>query len=327
MAMGSAGRGGRRMRAQARRDAVMGYVFIAPYVVTAGVFTFGLLAYAFAMSFTDLSASYSTTTGRFVGLRNYVRALGDADFLVALVNAFWFFAIVTTVQTIGAIGLAVLLNARLRGLRVFRTLLYSPSVASSVVISLIFLWLYLRTGFLNYVLGTDVAWLSDARRLFDPVLGWLGVEGVPLLLRGPSVTWMAVMGLNVFTTVPTFMVMFLAALQDIPGHLYEAGALDGATGWRALWHITLPLLRPVIALVVVLGTIGTFQVFDQVRILTAGGPAKTTLTPVYLVYVKTLGQGTRAEAGFGAAMAFILAFVIVVITLVQRRFIERAMDQ
>lgn len=320
-------RGRRRMNAEARRDAITGYLFIAPYLITAGIFTFGLLFYAFYVSFTDLSASYSTTTGRFIGLQNYIRAFSEPDFLISLTNAFWFFVIVTTVQTIGAIGLAVLLNVRLRAMGIFRTLLYSPSVASSVVISLIFLWLYLRTGFINYVLGTNVAWLSDATRILDPLYRALGIAGVPTLLRGPSVTWTAIMFLNIFTTIPTFMVMFLAALQDIPGHLYEAGALDGATGFRAFWHITLPLLRPVIALVVILGTIGTFQVFDQVRILTVGGPAKTTLTPVYLVYIKTLGQGTRAEAGFGAAMAFILAFIIIVITIIQRRFIESATDQ
>jgi multiple sugar transport system permease protein len=134
---------------------------------------------------------------------------------------------------------------------------------------------------------------------------------------------MAIMMLNIFTTIPTFMIMFLTALQDIPGHLYEAASIDGATGVRAFWNITIPMLRPVIALVIILGTIGTFQVFDQVAILTRGGPLKTTLTPAFLIYQKTLGTGTQAEAGFGAAMAFILAFVIVFITVIQRRYIEQ----
>jgi multiple sugar transport system permease protein len=183
--------------------------------------------------------------------------------------------------------------------------------------------LYLRTGFINYILGTNYAWLQTPNRLFAPLFNALGLENVPAFFQGPSIAWTSIMFLANFTTIPTFMVMFLTALQDIPGHLYEAASIDGATGIRAFWSITLPLLRPVMALVVILGTIGTFQVFDQVAILTRGGPLKTTLTPAFLIYQKTLGTGTQAEAGFGAAMAWILAFIIIAITLIQRRVIEQ----
>lgn len=302
-----------------RREALTGYLFIAPYLITFLVFTVGLLIYAFYISFTDLTASYSNRPLRFVGLANYVRAFRDSEFRISLGNAFWFFVAVTTVQTIGAILLAVLLNVKLKGMRFYRTLLYSPSIASSIVISLIFLWLYLKTGFVNYVLGTNVAWLQDAHRIFEPIVG----KAAPSFFKGPSIAWTAIMTLNIFTTIPTFMIMFLTALQDIPGHLYEAAAIDGATGPRAFFSITLPLLRPVVALVVILGTIGTFQVFDQVAILTRGGPQNTTLTPAFLLYQKTIGTGTQAEAGFGAAMAFILAAVIITITIIQRKYIEQ----
>ena len=307
----------------ARREAMLSYLFISPYLITAAVFTIGLLAYAFSISFTDLSASFATTNAKFVGLDNYIRALGDAEFRTSLGNAFWYFVLVTFFQTVGAIVLAAVLNAKLKGMRLFRTLLYSPSVASSIVMSLIFLWLYLRTGFINYILGTNYAWLQTPNRLFAPLFNALGLENIPAFLQGPSIAWAAIMFLAIFTTIPTFMVMFLTALQDIPSHLYEAASIDGATGIRAFWSITLPLLRPVIALVVILGTIGTFQVFDQVAILTKGGPLKTTLTPAFLIYQKTLGTGTQAEAGFGAAMAWILAFIIIAITLIQRRVIEQ----
>lgn len=306
-----------------RREALTGYLFIMPYLVVAGIFTFGLLIYVFYISFTNLQTPLQQRT-EFVGVDNYVRAFREPDFRVSLANAFWYFVIVTTIQTIGAIFLAVLLNAKLRGMRLFRTLLYSPSVASSVVIGLIFFWLYQRRGFINYVLGTDINWLQQADRIFDPIWNRLGVEGVANFFRGPSVAWVAIMGLAIFTTIPTFMIMFLAALQDIPGHLYEAANIDGATGWKAFWYITLPLLRPVIALVVVLGTIGTFQVFDQAYVLTAGGPLKTSLTPALLIFQKTLGRQTAPDAAFGAAMAFILAAIIVIITIIQRRYIERS---
>jgi multiple sugar transport system permease protein len=316
--------GGNRARGLARREAITAYLFIAPYLITAAIFTVGLLAYAFSISFTDLSATFAAANARFVGIDNYLRAFRDGDFLAALGNAFWYFVIVTLIQTIGAILLAVLLNARLKGMRFFRTLLYSPSVASSIVMSLIFLWLYLPTGFINYLLGTDISWLTTPTRIFAPFWDAIGLgDTIPNFFQGPSVAWTAIMMLAIFTTIPTFMVMFLTALQDVPGFVYEAAAIDGATGARAFWYITLPLLRPVIALVAILGTIGTFQVFDQVAILTKGGPLKTTLTPAYLIYTKTLGTGTQAEAGFAAAMAFILAFVIVAITLIQRRLIEQ----
>jgi multiple sugar transport system permease protein len=316
--------GSSRAQSLARREAITAYMFISPYLITAAIFTVGLLVYAFYISFTDLSATFAAQNAKFVGLDNYLRAFSDRDFLAALGNAFWYFVIVTFIQTIGAILLAVLLNAKLKGMRVFRTLLYSPSVASSIVMSLIFLWLYLPTGFINFFLGTDIPWLTTADRIFAPFWSAIGLgESIPAFFQGPSVAWVAIMMLAIFTTIPTFMVMFLTALQDIPGYVYEAAEIDGATGVRAFWYITMPLLRPVIALVAILGTIGTFQVFDQVAILTKGGPLKTTLTPAYLIYTKTLGTGTQAEAGFGAAMAFILAFVIVAITLIQRRLIEQ----
>jgi multiple sugar transport system permease protein len=313
----------------ARREAITAYLFVAPYLITAGIFTFGVLIYVFYTSFTNLTASFAAANAKFVGLDNYIRALRDSEFRIALSNVFWYFVIVTTLQTIGAILLAVLLNAKLRGMRIYRTMLYAPSVASAVVMSLIFLWLYLRTGFINYILGTNISWLQDPRPLFAPIYALFGVQAadMPYFLRGPSITWTAIMLMNVFSTIPTYMVMFLAALQDIPQHLYEAGALDGATGRRAFWHITLPLLRPVITLVVILGTIGTFLVFAQISVMTQGGPLRTTLAPLYLIYQKTLGTGTRAEAGFAAAMAFILAAIIITINIIQRRYIERSTEQ
>ena len=312
----------------ARRDMWMGYLFISPYLIIAGIFTFGLLFYALYTSFTNLSASFSNRTPEFVGFTNYLRAFQDGRFLNSLANIVWYALIVTAVQTVLSVLLANLLNSKLRGLRGFRTFLYAPSVASSVVIALIFNWLFLPTGYINFFLGTTINWLSDARRLGDLFFGLFGanIQSWPTLFRGPSVAWTTIMSMAIFTTIPTFMVMFLAALQDIPVQIYEAADLDGASGWKSFWYITLPLLRPVFSLVVVLGTIGAFQVFDQVSILTQGGPLDTTQTPAYYIYQKTIGTATRAEAGYAASMAFILATIIVVVTLFQRRFIDTQRD-
>ena len=132
---------------------------------------------------------------------------------------------------------------------------------------------------------------------------------------------------NIFTTAPTFMIMFLAALQDINPAVYEAAAIDGATGWQRFRRITLPLLRPIIILVIVLGTIGTLQVFDQIFLATSGGPLGTTNTPVYEVFTRALGKLGPIEMGYGAALAFILGAIIFVFTFIQRRYLERGTEQ
>ncbi|GAC1551008.1 MAG: sugar ABC transporter permease [Herpetosiphon sp.] len=314
-----------------RSETITAYVFLLPYLITTAIFTVGLLLYAFYISFTDMQSTLQKAVN-FVGIKNYISAFSDPEFRISLLNVFWYFVIVTTGQTILAILFAVLLNAPMRGQRAFRTLFYAPSVTSSVVISMIFLWLYLKFGFINYFLGlvglpNSTPWLTDARGIFQNLAGVFGGDINNIFLKGPSVTWFAVMMMNIFTTAPSLMLMFLAALQDIPTQVYEASAIDGATGSKQFFKITLPLLRPTIVLVVVLGTIGTFQVFDQVALMTHGGPLNTTLTPTYLIYTKTLGQNTTAHASQAAAMAFILAAIIFFITFIQRRYIESGSER
>ena len=319
-----------------RREALTAYAFISPYLITTLVFTVGVLVFALYISFTRYNLFSSP---EWVELKNYADAIVKQDFRRSLVNVGWYVLIVVPTQTALAILLAVLLNAPMRGRQFFRTIFYGPSVTSSVVISMIFMWLYLKTGFLNLFLAksldlvgvsfTTVNWLNDPRGLFQLIARMFGgdIATQYWYLRGPSVTWMAIMFQNIFTTAPTFMIMFLAALQDIPPALYEAAAIDGASKRQQFWKITLPMLRPIILLVVVLGTIGTFQIFDQVKILTGGGPLKTTLTPVFLIYRDALGTSGPPRMGYAAAMAFLLAAIIFVFTFIQRRLIERSTEQ
>jgi multiple sugar transport system permease protein len=319
-----------------RREALAAYAFISPYLITTLVFTIGVLIFAVYISFTQYNLFSSP---EWVGLKNYADAIAKEDFRRSLVNVGWYVLIVVPTQTALAILLAVLLNAPMRGQRFFRTIYYGPSVTSSVVISMIFWWLYLKTGFLNLfltkilaVIGVSfktVNWLNEPHGLFQLIAQVFGgdIASEQWYLRGPSVTWMAVMFQNIFTTAPTFMIMFLAALQDIPPTLYEAAAIDGASKRQQFWKITLPMLRPIILLVVVLGTIGTFQIFDQIKILTGGGPLKTTLTPVFLIYRDALGTSGPPRMGYAAAMAFLLAAIIFVFTFIQRSLIERGTEQ
>lgn len=315
-----------------RAEFLAGYGFIAPYFLVTLTFTLGVLLFAFYISFTEYGIF---TEPVWTGLDNYTRAFTEKTFLQSLYNVFWYALIVTTTQTALAILLAVLLNTPMRFKQFFRTVFYAPSVTSSVVITLIFIWLYLKTGYLNYWIATflgwfglawtPIDWLGDPRGLFQLIVGWFGgdIPSEYWYLRGPSIAWMALMAQNIFTTAPTFMIMFLAALQDINPVVYEAADIDGANGWHKFWKITLPLLRPIIVLVLVLGTIGTLQVFDQVFLATAGGPLGTTLTPVYEVYTRALGKLGPIEMGYGAALAFILAVIIFFFTYIQRRYLER----
>ncbi|MCG2767168.1 MAG: sugar ABC transporter permease [Anaerolineae bacterium] len=320
-----------------RSEALAAYTFIAPYLIITIVFAIGVLIFAMYLSFTDFNMF--TWPPQWVGLKNYVDAIVKQDFRRSLVNVAWYVLTVVPAQTVLAILLAVLLNAPMRGRQFFRMLFYAPSVTSSVVISMIFWWLYLKSGFLNLFLTRTleligvsfktVNWLNDPRGLLQLIAQVFGGD-IPLkqwYFRGPSITWMAIMFQNIFTTAPTFMVMFLAALQDIPPSLYEAAAIDGANKRQQFWKITLPMLRPIILLVVVLGTIGTFQIFDQVKILTGGGPLKTTLAPVFLIYRDALGTTGPPRMGYAAAMAFLLAAIIFVFTFIQRRVIESGTEQ
>jgi multiple sugar transport system permease protein len=323
--------------ARARQEALSAYMFIAPYLLVTVVFTIGVILFAFYISFTSFNLY---TTPKWVGLANYFKAFAPGgQFVHSLVNVIWYVVIVVPVQTALALALATLINVKVRGSQIFRTVFYAPSVTSSVVITMIFFWLYLKTGYFNFFLTklwgifgatwVRVEWLGDPRGLFQLIFRAFGSDIPSRLsyLRGPSVTWMAIMFQNIFTTAPTFMIMFLAALQEIPPTLYEAASIDGANGWQKFVRITIPMLRPVLLLVVVLGTIGTWQVFDQVKLLTAGGPLDTTLVPVFLIFSEALGTNGPPQMGYAAAMAFLLAIIIFVFTFIQRRFIESGSEQ
>jgi len=315
-----------------RTNLIMGYLFLSPYLLITLTFTVGVVLAALYISFNSYDIF---TPPQWAGLANYARAFQEKDFLQALHNVLWYSLIVVPTQTTLAILLAVLLNTPVRFRQFFRTVFYAPSVTSSVVITLIFMWFYLRTGYANFFISNffgifgvewqNINWLGDPRGLIQLIVQAFGgdIPSGQWYLRGPSIAWMAIMFQNIFTTAPTFMIMFLAALQDVNPTLYEAASIDGANGWHKFWKITLPLLRPIILLVVVLGTIGTLQIFDQVYLATKGGPLGTSLTPVYIIYREALGAEGPIQMGYASALAFLLAVLIFFFTFLQRRFISQ----
>ena len=328
--------------ARLRRETLTGFAFLAPYLIVTLTFTIGVVLFAFYISFHNYDIFTRPT---WVGLANYAEAFkgfSDStkrDFLQALYNVLWYSILVVPIQTFLAIQMAVLLNKPMKGKQIFRTIFYAPSVTSSVVITLIFVWLYLKGGYINALFNsiwslfggkwTTVNWLGDPRGLIQMIVEAFGgtIPSTQWFLRGPSIAWMAIMVQNIFTTVPTFMIMFLAALQDINPALYEAASIEGASPREVHRKITLPMLKPIISLVVVLGTIGTLQVFDQVYLATKGGPLKTSLTPVFLIYQEALGINGPIHMGYASALAFILAVIIFIFTYIQRRGIEKGTER
>jgi multiple sugar transport system permease protein len=260
----------------------------------------------------------------FVGVDNYRTLFANGDFHIALRNTLWFALGVVPTQTALGLVLAVLANQKIKGKGFFRTAFYFPSISSSVVISIIFLWLYSQRGLINFALQQlgfptpRPPWLANPRGVIELALNGVGIENVSIWLAGPSVALLSIMMMNIWTTMGTMMVIFLAGLQNISTDVYEAASIDGASRRQQFFHITVPLLRPVVFFVLTLGFIGTFQVFDQIFVMTSGGPAKSTITLGYLVYL----EGFRNFAmGYAAAIAVVLFAMIMAIYLIQRRVV------
>jgi len=330
-----------RSRGIRRGEAGAGWLFVSPVILILGTFLLVPVLMALWVSFSDWSGRGSPLSGSvgFVGLDNYAAittggGLAERDFGTALRNNAWYVVLVVPLQTVLSLFLAVLVSRRiLRGRGFFRTAFYFPSVTSSVAITVLWLFLFSFAGPVNQIMSAiGVAapnWFSDPRGIVHVVLGAIGVANGPDALTGagflgvswwdwlagPSVAMSAFVLMAVFTTSGTFMLLFIAALQNIGVELTEAGMMDGASGWQRFWHITLPQLRPTLFTVITLGLIGCWQVFDQIYTGTQGGPAKTTVTPAYLSYTSAF---QNQDWGVGAAIAFILFLIIIAFTVLQR---------
>ncbi|AGA59380.1 MAG: sugar ABC transporter permease [Thermobacillus sp.] len=280
------------------REAAAGYLFLLPTLLVIGTFLLAPIVYALFLSFHKVQL-LGGISYRFIDFDNYVRLGADDRVWIALYNTFEYAIIVVPLQTALAILLAAVLNSKLRGRNAFRILYFLPTVTSSAVLTLIFMWIFKTDGLLNDLLGVFG---------IQP-FNWLG---------DPKVALKGIMLMNVWSTAPYFMVIYLAALQDIPDSLYEAAEIDGARTLRKFWSITLPLLKPVTFFVVTMGIIGTFQLFDQAYIFSngSGGPNNSTLTVVLLIYQYAF---KNLDMGYAAALAVMLAAVIMLVTVIQRR--------
>ena len=321
-----------------RQQAGAGWLFVLPMVVVLGIFLFlpvVMAAWVSVADWTGRGAPWGSNVS-FVGGTNYAQVLGGQglagrDFGTSIRNNLYYVILVVPLQTALSLTLAFLVNKRaLKGKGFYRTAFYFPSVTSSVAITVLWLFLFSASGAINAFLGlfaiTGPNWFQDPRGIIHLILG--GGDGPAALqqpvlfgiiswewIARPSVAMCAFILMAIFTTSGTFMLLFLAALQAIGEETEEAAMVDGANAWQRFRYVTLPMLRPTVFTVLTLGTIGTWQVFDQIYTGTRGGPAKTTLTPAYLSYDAAF---VSQDWGRGAAIAFVLFGIIVIFTIIQR---------
>ncbi len=274
------------------------YMFIAPGMIHFLVFTLFAVGFAFYISFHDWNIIKPDKP--FVGLDNYVRLFGDKRFIRSVINTFTFM-IGVPLNLIVGLSVALLLNTKVRGQALFRTMFYIPVVTPLVVSAIIWKWVYQGDyGLLNYyllqagIIHEKIFWLADPN-LALPALIVMGVWG------GTGAT----------------MVIYLAGLQAIPEDFYDAAKVDGASGWQRLIHITIPLLRPTTFFLLITGIIGAFQIFTEVYIMTNGGPLNRTSTIGYYLYVNAFRQ---LDMGYATAMAFVLFAMIFVFTIIQWKY-------
>ncbi|AGS67438.1 carbohydrate ABC transporter permease [Streptomyces collinus] len=283
-----------------RRLLPPGLLFALPFLVLFALFMLWPLVQGLWMSLTD--ASLSAHAPSFVGLDNFAEALGDAEMWRSLGHTVWFTLLSTVPLVAVALGMALLVHTGLPGQWVWRLAFFAPYLLPVGVVSLLWIWLYQPDlGLLNHLLDLvgigPVSWLSDE-----------------------SVTMWAIVLTTLWWTVGFNFLLFLAALQAVPDHLYEAAAIDGAGAWRRLWSITLPQLRRITAVVTVLQVLASLKVFDQVYLLTKGGPNNSTRPVVEYLY--DVGF-TGYRLGYASAISYVFFALVLLASAAQYAALRR----
>lgn len=288
---------GRRMRL---RSILVGWSFILPNFLGFALFTLVPVIAAFGLAFMKWDGFNDP---QFVGIRNFTRLFGDDNFRIALLNTVLYAVGHVPLTLAFALGLALLLNQKLRGIAFFRVAIFFPYITSLVAIA--------------------IGW----NMLFNPTSGPIN-QGLQLLGIAHPPGWTASTGwalpaviiTGVWRDMGYYMVLFLAGLQAIPNEYYEAASVDGAGGWRKFWSITLPSLRPTTFLVLVLLSVSSFKVFDLIFVMTQGGPGRATLVLSQLIYQDGIING---QFGYASAISLVLFVIVLVVTVFQFRIQQR----
>jgi putative chitobiose transport system permease protein len=296
----------RGQRARLLRDTVIAYAFMAPVLVVKLLYTFWPIVFGVFLAFTDYNIIRAPT---WVGLRNFEELFGfgqfagrgpDRDFWFGLTNSLKYILVVPVIQFL-SIGLAMLVNRQLPGIALFRTAFYVPVVTSFAVVGLIWGWMYNQYGPVNFILSS---------------LGLMNPNNPTGLLNNPATALPAVMFVTVWKGLGYYMVLYLAGLQSIDRTLEEAAVIDGASRWDVFWNVTLPGLRPTILVCSLLSTISAIKVFEEIFVMTQGGPAGSTYTALFFIYQKSFGD---FRFGYGAAAGLVVAVVSLIFGIINFR--------
>lgn len=291
---------GNEKRKARRADTLTGWAFAAPFAVLFILFLVVPAGYGLYLSFTG--ETLTGANGRFIGLQNYVEALQDPDMWRSLGNTAWF-TLLSTIPLVGlSLAFALLVNLGLPGRWLWRLSFFLPYLLASTVVAQFWLWLY------NPKLG-----------LINGVLTELGIAPVAWL-QDPKVAMISVVLTTLWWTIGFNFLLYLAALQNIPEQQFEAAAIDGAGKWRQLFSIVIPQLAPTTALILTLQVLASLKVFDQIYMLTNGGPAGSTRSIVQYIYESGF---TGYRFGYSSAISYLFFAIIVLVSIAQYKLINR----
>jgi len=282
-----------------RRTTLIAYLFLAPALALLAVFTFYPVAFGTVLSLFEYDI---INPPRYVGLAQFRRLLADRYFWIAITNSAKYVLVVPVIQ-LCSILLAVLVNRRLRGIGLFRAAYYLPVITSWPVVGIMWTWMYDQQGVVN--------WVLRSLALVSRPVPWL---------NHPTITLYAVMFVTMWKGLGWYMVIYLAGLQAIPPEFEEAAMLDGASRGRVFWHVTVPLLRPYILLASLVSTMAAVKVFEEIYVMTRGGPFFSTYTMFMYIFDEAFQE---LNMGYAAALAVVLAAVILGFSVVNFRLFRR----
>lgn len=275
------------------------YLFILPAILLLLVFFFIPFFQTFILSFQDYSTNIYNPT--FIGLQNYIDLFKNPIFYKVMLNTIIYLFIAVPVLAIFPLFLAILLNQKIRGITIYKILIYLPVVVSIVVASIAFKWLYADQGILNYLVNMlnlhSIGWLTD-----------------------PKWSLYSVIIVTIWKGIGYYMMIYLAALMSVPQELYEACDIDGANFLTKHLNITIPHIMPTIALVVTISSISAMKVFAEIYVMTKGGPLNSSKTIVYYIYERAF---ENLDLGFASAMAVVLLIIVMAFSLINILCFER----
>jgi multiple sugar transport system permease protein len=290
----SAPSGKRRRSRLRRRNTLLGWSFILPNFVGFALLTLVPIVVLFYMSLTNWNVF---GTANWVGFDNFERLIGDGSFRIAVLNTLYYSALHIPLTFVVALGLALLLNNKLRGVAFFRTAAFFPYITSIVAIAIV--W--------NLLFSPDYGPINEILRFF-------GMENPPGWLTSSDWAMPAVVIVSTWRDMGYYMILFLAGLQTVPRELHEAARVDGASTIQRFFNVTLPSLRPTTFFVTVMLTINSFKIFDLILVMTEGGPGQSTLVISQFIYTKGFEE---SQFGYASAASVALFFMCIIVTVGQ----------